>query len=258
MFTLLSMINKQFFSRKLFMIICFIMIIILLFFLHDEYPFSCAQIKELQNEIAIEKKINSVTKNDSFIILNRQPDYLEQSTREYMKIHHINPLEKKANSVKSNKIQTKKKILSFSDQAPPKNFDFIWPIDKDKFWLSSYFGPRKCMNNSGGFHHGIDMAAMKGTKVKSVREGIVVEVGFQKGYGNTVLIEHTSNIKTRYAHLHTLSVRRGQKVHQGTIVGTVGETGSIRKKSKDGSHLHFEVYEQGKRINPLHCLPRVV
>jgi murein DD-endopeptidase MepM/ murein hydrolase activator NlpD len=48
----------------------------------------------------------------------------------------------------------------------------------------------------------------------------------------------------------------GQKIKQGIIVGTVGETGFVRKKGKDGSHLHFEVYERGKRINPLHCLPR--
>ena len=39
-------------------------------------------------------------------------------------------------------------------------------------------------------------------------------------------------------------------------MGTVGETGFIRKKGKDGSHLHFEVYECGKRVNPMHCLPR--
>jgi murein DD-endopeptidase MepM/ murein hydrolase activator NlpD len=49
----------------------------------------------------------------------------------------------------------------------------------------------------------------------------------------------------------------GQKVKQSAIIGTVGETGFIRKKGKDGSHLHFEVYEHGKRINPLHCLPRM-
>jgi len=139
---------------------------------------------------------------------------------------------------------------------PIKNFGFMWPIDINKFWLSSLFGPRKRIDGTWGFHHGIDMAAIKGTHVKSARSGIVVEASFQVGYGNTVVIKHNEIVKTRYAHLHTIRVHVGQKVKQGAIVGTVGETGFIRKKGKDGSHLHFEVYERARRINPLHCLPQ--
>jgi len=139
---------------------------------------------------------------------------------------------------------------------PIKNFGFMWPIDINKFWLSSLFGPRKRIDGTWGFHHGIDMAAIKGTYVKSARSGIIVEASFQVGYGNTVVIKHNEIVKTRYAHLHTIRVYVGQKVKQGAIVGTVGETGFIRKKGKDGSHLHFEVYERAKRINPLHCLPQ--
>jgi murein DD-endopeptidase MepM/ murein hydrolase activator NlpD len=139
-----------------------------------------------------------------------------------------------------------------------KDCGFMWPVDLDKFWLSSLFGPRKRVDGTWGFHHGIDMAAVKGTIVKVVRAGTVVEASFQTGYGNTVVVQHSDALKTRYAHLHTIRVCVGQKIKQGTIVGTVGETGFIRKKGKDGSHLHFEVYEKGKRVNPLHCLPRAV
>jgi murein DD-endopeptidase MepM/ murein hydrolase activator NlpD len=122
--------------------------------------------------------------------------------------------------------------------------------------LSSLFGPRKRIDGTWGFHHGVDMAAVKGTIVKAARAGTVTEACFQTGYGNTVVVQHTEKIKTRYAHLHAIRVSAGQKVKQGAVVGTVGETGFIRKKGKDGSHLHFEVYEKGKRVNPMHCLPR--
>lgn len=215
--------------------------------------------------------------SDSFIIINRHPDYLNESTLEYMQTHDIYnvscvekneyfnprntttpiPLKKKKSLQQSH---TNKELtdISYHNTAFSKNLNFIWPIDKDKFWISSYFGPRKRVNNSWGFHHGIDMAAIKGTNVKAVRGGTIIEASFQTGYGNTVLIKHSGSIKTRYAHLHTIAVHNGQIIQQGTIVGTVGETGSVRKKGKDGSHLHFEVYEHDKRINPLHCLPRIV
>ncbi len=140
-------------------------------------------------------------------------------------------------------------------KKPIKDCGLSWPIDKDKFWLSSLYGPRKRINGTWGFHHGIDMAAVKGTVAKAARDGKVVEAHFQSGYGNTVVIQHTPYLKTRYAHLNSIRVRAGQMVKCGMIVGIVGETGFIRKKGKDGSHLHFEVYEHGKRINPLHCLP---
>ncbi len=224
--------------------------------------------------------------DDSFVVINRHPDYLKQSTLDYMQSQDLNALmtaidmdrwsdytefsrpavvaqPKKPTVIKPLTPRTRvahndraTKITAINNSRSFKDCGFIWPIDADKFWLSSLFGPRKRINGTWGFHHGIDMAAIKGTLVKAARAGTVVEAAFQAGYGNTVVIEHTKDIKTRYAHLHAIRTCIGQKIKQGAIVGTVGETGFIRKKGKDGSHLHFEVYERGKRINPKHCLPR--
>lgn len=229
---------------------------------------------------------------DDFVIINRQPDYLKQSTFDYMESQELNSLmtaididrwsdytpvstarqelrntpkrvvktvEKKptataAKIAQSGQTNTKKSVVT---RRPLKECGFVWPIDANKFWLSSLFGPRKKIDGTWGFHHGIDMAAVKGTAVKAARAGTVTEASFQAGYGNTVVIQHSAHLSTRYAHLHAIRVYVGQKVKQGTIVGTVGETGFVRKKGKDGSHLHFEVYEGGKRINPMHCLPRM-
>ncbi len=238
--------------------------------------------------------------DDSFVIINRQPDYLKQSTLDYIESQELNALmtaididrwsdytptmliqeqehkrenshratqsrsaNKQSNkaskaekpSVSNQQPQEMKKIVT--SRRPIKECGLMWPIDPSKFWLSSLFGPRKRLDGAWGFHHGIDMAAIKGTAVKAARAGTVTEACFQAGYGNTVLIKHSNALSTRYAHLHVIRVHAGQKVKQGTVVGTVGETGFIRKKGKDGSHLHLEVYEDGKRINPMHYLPRM-
>lgn len=220
--------------------------------------------------------------DDSFVMINRHPDYLKQSTMDYMQSQELNalmtaidvdrwsdytdapvvipqqkkPVIQKKPIARSVSKQKETKIAAM--RRPIKDCGFIWPIDADKFWLSSLFGPRKRIDGTWGFHHGIDMAAVKGTIVKTARAGTVTEACFQTGYGNTVVVQHTEKIKTRYAHLHTIRASAGQKIKQGAIVGTVGETGFIRKKGKDGSHLHFEVYEKGKRVNPMHCLPPTV
>jgi len=211
--------------------------------------------------------------DESFITINRQADYLKESTIHYLQTQDLDELMTKIDmsqwssyaaenhtppsntAIKLPSTGAQQKIIS-SAKKPMNDYGFIWPIDKDKFWLSSLYGPRKRMNGTWGFHHGIDMAAVKGTFVKAAKAGKIVEANFQQGYGNTVVIQHTPQLKTRYAHLHTIRVHTGQMVQSGMIVGTVGETGFIRKKGKDGSHLHFEVYENGKRVNPLQCLPR--
>ena len=74
------------------------------------------------------------------------------------------------------------------------------------------------------------------------------------GYGNMIVIEHNSKYRTRYAHLDKILVRIGTKVAQNDRIGKVGDTGFIRKKGRDGSHLHFEVLAFGKQMNPLYVL----
>lgn len=131
---------------------------------------------------------------------------------------------------------------------------FIWPIERDKFWLSSCFGPRKGPNGKKSFHTGIDMAAHKGTPVKAAASGAVVQVYEDPlGYGKTIVIKHDHTYKTRYAHLDSMLVKVGQHVQTGQLIGKVGDSGNVRKQGRDASHLHFELYEHGKRINPL-CL----
>lgn len=132
---------------------------------------------------------------------------------------------------------------------------FIWPIDKNSFWLSSLFGLRRMSNGLTRFHYGIDMASPKGTIVRATAAGVVIQAGYVPGYGNLVQLQHGAVYQTRYAHLDSIGVAKNQKVKQGDYIGTVGDTGYTLKRGNDASHLHFEVCRYGKQINPLSLLP---
>ncbi len=139
-----------------------------------------------------------------------------------------------------------------------RNAPFSLPLERGSFWMSSRFGPRPRADGSAGFHYGIDLAANKGTPVYAARSGIVIYAGHDNGYGKTIVLQHGSHFKTRYAHLDKIWVKTGDTVTRGSRIGAVGATGYIRKKGGDGSHLHFEVYYQGKRVDPLQFLPDFV
>jgi murein DD-endopeptidase MepM/ murein hydrolase activator NlpD len=98
-------------------------------------------------------------------------------------------------------------------------------------------------------HHGVDFAAKRGTPVRSVGEGKIVFAGWRKGgYGRLIEIEHDPAYSSRYAHLQSVAkgIRNGAAVHKGQIVGYVGSTGL-----STGPHLHFEIYQDHKYVDPL-------
>ena len=95
-------------------------------------------------------------------------------------------------------------------------------------------------------HKGVDYSATAGTPVISVSDGVVLESGFQGGFGNTVIIKHNARQSTVYAHLSKINVRKGQSIKQGDLVGAVGSTGLAT-----GPHLHFEFRINGQHVDPL-------
>ena len=95
-------------------------------------------------------------------------------------------------------------------------------------------------------HDGIDLAAPAGTPVKTAGEGTVLFAGEQKGYGLIVIIEHPKGMVTLYAHNRDLRVKGGQKVREGQVISTVGDSGAT-----SGPHLHFEVRQDGNPVDPL-------
>ncbi len=125
----------------------------------------------------------------------------------------------------------------------------IQPINtRDLVRISSFYGVRRDpMNGSLTMHTGIDFAGPVGTPVYSTGEGIVVEAGYSfNGYGNEIIIDHGFGYRTRYAHLHKVNVKVGQRVKRTEKIGTLGSSGK-----STGPHLHYEVIVRGKPVNPI-------
>ncbi|MEO7051859.1 MAG: M23 family metallopeptidase [Rhodanobacter sp.] len=114
-------------------------------------------------------------------------------------------------------------------------------------YISSYFGVRPDpFDGQSARHTGIDISTPYGTAVHAVAEGMVTFAGVRRGYGNVVEIDHGNGYMTRYAHNSKLDVRPGQHVQVGGVIAQAGSTGR-----STGSHVHFEVWYQGRVVNPL-------
>ena len=96
-------------------------------------------------------------------------------------------------------------------------------------------------------HAGIDLAGPVGTPIYATADGLVSEAAYNSGgYGNLVKIDHGRGIETRYGHLSSFSVRPGQRVTRGQVIGRMGSTGR-----STGSHLHYEVRIDSRAVNPI-------
>ena len=97
-------------------------------------------------------------------------------------------------------------------------------------------------------HWGMDFSAPTGTEIFATGNGKVVEVKKKyNGYGHHIKIQHGYGYETLYAHMSKILVRKGQRVERGEVIGLVGSTGT-----SVAPHLHYEVFKEGKRVNPAH------
>ena len=95
-------------------------------------------------------------------------------------------------------------------------------------------------------HLGVDFGAPTGTPVRAVADGVVTTAGPHGGHGNYVQLDHEGPYETSYSHLSAIRVRKGQKVHQGDLIGLVGSTGLAT-----GPHLHYQFFVDGQNRDPM-------
>jgi murein DD-endopeptidase MepM/ murein hydrolase activator NlpD len=123
-------------------------------------------------------------------------------------------------------------------------------------WLSSAFSAMRehPILHLARPHEGIDVSAPMGSPIEAPAAGIVVDAGWETGYGNTVTINHGFGIVTKFAHASKLLVKTGQRVSRGQRIALVGNSGLAT-----GPHLHYEVHVNGRPVNPLkYVLPEGV
>lgn len=135
---------------------------------------------------------------------------------------------------------------SHSDIINKIKKSFHKPLDKGI--ITSTYGNRG-ENSNKKFHKGIDIAADKNSPIYAMLDGTVTISEKDDSYGNYIVITHSDNIKTLYAHCSKSDIKQGEKVTAGQQIALVGSTGD-----SDGNHLHLEVIIDGENINPQEIL----
>ena len=116
----------------------------------------------------------------------------------------------------------------------------------EHYYVSSPYGPRKHpVTGKYRMHHGIDLAGTWQENISVSADGIVVFAGYHGSFGKVVRIKHNYGIMTTYGHLAKISVRSGDIVNEGQVIGKMGRTGKVK-----GAHLHYEISVNGKSQNP--------
>ena len=115
----------------------------------------------------------------------------------------------------------------------------------DRVETSPFGWRRDPFTGATAYHRGVDLRAAYGEPIGAADAGTVVFAGEQRGYGQTVVVEHGTGIRTRYAHLSSVSTEAGAAVTAGQPIGRAGRSGRAT-----GTHLHFEVTQNGQPIDP--------
>ncbi len=124
----------------------------------------------------------------------------------------------------------------------------IWPLTP--VTITSLYGYRfDPFSGAGREHKGVDLLAEQGQKVRAASDGRVLSAGWAGGHGHSIELSHRGERQTRYSHLSKVLVRSGQRVKRGQVIGLAGSSGR-----STGTHLHFELKEGGKQVDPMASL----
>jgi len=216
------------------------------------------------SEVFIDKKKVKVTsdgyfafglgrdrKNDVLITINKEKIVKQVFKREY-KIQRIDGLEEKKVTPPEEVYERIKRENKWIGEARAVNSDltffknkFINPLENAI--VTGVYGSQRILNGKPKWpHYGIDFAAEEGTEIKAMLSGVVTLAEPDLFYtGGTLIFDHGHGISTLYMHMKSLKVKKGQKVKQGDIIGTVGSTGR-----STGAHLDVRLNWFKTRLDP--------
>lgn len=153
----------------------------------------------------------------------------------------VNPIKKDMERIIPEQKRKKKAARTWSNEKADLNF--LTPVEGI---ITGSYGKRRVFNGQPKRpHSGMDIAAAKGVPIASPAAGTVIESGDFFFSGNLVYIHHGQGLITLFAHLNSIDVQVGDRVKQGQIIGTVGETGRVT-----GPHLHWSVGLNGTWVDP--------
>ena len=209
------------------------------------------ELKALQEEIETKKTELETSKNDLDVQrtkANQLVQEIESNESEYQST--LDAIEAEEESIQ-------KKIVQLSQQLAAQNGSsssaalggYIWPVSSRR--ITSPFGNRNTgIAGASTNHKGVDIGGVYYTsQVHAAKAGTVIISTYSSSYGNYVVVSHGSGNTTLYAHMSSRSVSVGDYVNQGDVLGITGSTGI-----SSGPHLHFEITENGTRVNPLNYL----
>lgn len=166
---------------------------------------------------------------------------LEAAQRELNTI--IRQLEQKRKKAEKKKQQQKSSVLAFDK----KKGKLPWPVKGPI--LAKYGKVVHPVYQTVTMNNGLDIGAKMGSPVSCVASGSVIYVGWMRGLGRLVIVDHSSGYITIYAHLEKINVDLDQEVNLGTVLGHVGDSGSL-----GGEKLHFEIRKSTSSLNPMEWL----
>jgi len=161
----------------------------------------------------------------------------------------IKVLTERAKHLEAESASLMNEIIELQSKMSYVGGDMIWPMPADRSIPTggAKFGMRMHpIFKVWKMHTGVDLGAPWDANILAVNDGTVIKSGWSRGYGNRIVIDHGGGIATLYAHANTLLVREGEKVTRGQVIALVGSTGY-----STGPHLHFEVFANGKRVDPM-------
>ena len=175
---------------------------------------------------------------DVFEALNLKPDNIDLDVKSFLKRnqldHEHNLIEN--TSMRFQLLEDLKDAIIYLPLKPPMQY----------YYISSHYGYRiHPKSKLRQMHYGIDMAGTWQEEVRAPADGFVSFSGRNGSFGKSIKIIHKHGVSTLYGHLHKLSVKKGQYVKEGQVIGKMGSTGRAV-----GAHLHYEIKVNGKSVNP--------